>query len=161
VDTLSNSLWAYMKDPEAFKRKLERRAEELFVTGYEVNPGNGLGMFLVATPTGQTYTVDALNETCTCPFQKSEVPLPCKHLQGLENLVVQMLDDLQAKAQLGYPGKAAGRMQQYHALETHWRETIGEVMQRQAEADAEGRDAQLLLHSDRDDREVREAGYVA
>ena len=41
---LSGAQRAYMNGPEAFRRRMQRRAEELFADGYRVEPGEEIGL---------------------------------------------------------------------------------------------------------------------
>lgn len=139
--SLSPAQRAYMNDPVSFRKRMERRAETLFADGYGVEPGDGTGLFTVTTPNGETYSVDALNTLCQCAYQqKAEIPqVPCKHLLGLEGLVVEVLTDLKTFAALGRPDWKTGRMASHNALLAHWQDTCDALQAAQAEADEDGR----------------------
>ena len=43
------------------------------------------GCYEVDSASGNTYDVDLLNETCSCPdHQNPETPTPCKHVQRVQ-----------------------------------------------------------------------------
>lgn len=43
------------------------------------------GCYEVDSASGNTYQVDLLDETCTCPdYQNSDTPTPCKHIQRVQ-----------------------------------------------------------------------------
>jgi len=43
------------------------------------------GVYEIDSASGNTYEVDVLNETCSCPdHQNPETPFPCKHFQRVE-----------------------------------------------------------------------------
>ncbi|WP_255152821.1 SWIM zinc finger family protein [Halorarius halobius] len=43
------------------------------------------GCYEVDSASGNTYKVDLLDETCTCPdYQTPDTPTPCKHLQRVQ-----------------------------------------------------------------------------
>jgi hypothetical protein len=143
-DNLTPTMRSYMRDPEAFLRRMLERAETLFWEDYEVKPGDGTGKFTVTTPKGDAYTVNALSTDttarCTCPYaQKGEVPeVSCKHFMGLENLIAETLSQLRTFVEqhnlAGFERHAAGRRAEYDLLNEAWNATLDELMDRQAEA---------------------------
>lgn len=99
---LSQSQRAYRSDREQFLQRLEAAAERLFADGYRAAKTDCPYAFVLTCPhkDGEnTYFVDALRETCTCPFYTRQVEgelleedggfLTCKHLRGLKSLVKQ------------------------------------------------------------------------
>jgi len=158
---LSGAQRSYMRDSEAFCKRMRERAEQLFWDGYSVQPGEEVGLFLVTTPTGEEYPINPLTADCACPFQqKAEIPqVPCKHLTGLEGLITEQLAQLQTFIQqhtlAGYTERAAGRQEEYDRLNDHWQAT------RDAQAEPDLPDAwdAIACAADRAEREVREAGF--
>jgi hypothetical protein len=97
---LSPSQRAYLFNREQFLRGLQERAKSLFADGYRVAETHCAHRFVVYRPCKEgekTYVVDALEQTCTCPFYTRQADgerivedgsiLACKHLRGLGPLV--------------------------------------------------------------------------
>jgi hypothetical protein len=140
---LTPTMRSYMRDPEAFLKRMLERAANLFWEDYEVKPGNGTGKFTVTTPKGDAYTVDALAQDttarCTCPYaRKGEVPeVACKHAMGLENLIAETLSQLRtfiaSHVETGHTRQAQKRQAEYDLLNDAWTATLDELIDRQAE----------------------------
>jgi hypothetical protein len=144
---LTPTMRSYMRDPEAFRKRMMERAENLFWEDYAVAPGDARGVFIVTTPKDEQYTVNALatdtTAKCTCPYaQKGEVPeVPCKHFMGLESLIAETLQQLRTFVEqhnlAGFERHAATRLAEYNLLNDAWNATLDELMDRQAAEYAE------------------------
>lgn len=142
---LSNAQWAFTKDPEGFRNRMQQRAETLWYEGYTVEAADTLGAFLVNTPKGEQHTVNLLEQTCSCPYQtKAEVPqVPCKHLQGFgspeEGLLHEQLGYYRRAAQqhelAGRTEKAGERWKQYNTLLTAYTDARDEALCRQHDSE--------------------------
>ena len=100
---LSGTQRAYLFNRDKFLAGLEERATRLFESGYRVSETNRVHVFVVACPHAKgehIYFVDALADTCTCPFYTRQTDgepltedgsiLACKHIRGLPKLVRQV-----------------------------------------------------------------------
>ena len=102
IPRLSPTQWAWTQNPTECLARLKERAANLFADGYDVTHLPAIGTFLVKQEGKQGYTVDIVNQTCTCPFfTKAEIPQcpTCKHLLGLAALVeetILLLQDWQS-----------------------------------------------------------------
>ena len=160
--SLSNAQRSYMADPEAFRKRMERRAEELWRDGYGVSIGE-VCTFHVHTPKGEMYTVAPLDEGCTCAYQqKAEIPqVSCKHLLGLDQLIEDQITEYLRhfnRYRLTDPTYAKDWKTRANALSAHWRELLANTeaqaeQARQAEEQADGASFMENLHTERALRE--------
>ena len=163
----STALQSYRCDPEAFQRRIQERAQELFPQGYSAGPGPALGQFYViapdANPDGGEYLVDLFARTCDCPLMaKAELPadVRCKHVHGAPLLIEEKLSSLRAMVSqhvtAGRTERAEERLTQLTRLETAWTAYLDERLSRQAEEEADGRalNAETVA-----ERGILDAGY--
>lgn len=105
----------YLFHRDAFLAGIKERGQRLFEDGYRAHATGEPGVFVVTLPwrDGERhYFVNALQQTCACPFhrpQREGRPLtddgaiiPCKHLQGLETLVKKTVRELKEAGDLSY-----------------------------------------------------------
>ena len=97
----TNCQYAYKTDRACFLRRIQLKAEELWMDGYRVRPMGELNTFLVYREVEGLeagYKVNPVTGTCTCKFltDQYQYPLdpadpgkiiPCKHLKGLKRLI--------------------------------------------------------------------------
>jgi len=144
---LSPSQRAYLFNREQFLQGLKERSESLFADGYRVAETNCPHRFVVYCPCKEgekTYFLDAISETCTCPFYTRQARgelivedgsiLACKHLQGLSALVRHTR---LAHFEEGYTGCG-------YRLWTHWIATLAERSRQRIANRKGGRDTELL-----------------
>ena len=68
---------------------VQARARRLFEDGYRAERLDEYTVE-VTSPAGQSYEIDTLFETCTCPFyQKWRGRHPCKHVLGCAQLLAR------------------------------------------------------------------------
>jgi hypothetical protein len=66
---------------------VNERSKRLFVDGYRAERLDEYAVE-VTSPKGESYEIDPLFETCTCPFyHRWKGEHPCKHLLGWEQLL--------------------------------------------------------------------------
>lgn len=67
---------------------VNERAQRLFEDGYRIRCLDA-NRYLVRSQPGATYTVDRLENTCSCPFfEKHGGRYPCKHTLGWRKLLL-------------------------------------------------------------------------
>lgn len=73
------------------------RAKNLFNAGYTVEAwGEGTDLYVMTSPEGRSYVVDADKQTCQCPYfrnsnedlQEGDEPILCKHVLGIAKLLL-------------------------------------------------------------------------
>ena len=79
---------------------------DLFGAGYSVRavPSATFGTFIVTSPAGNQYRIQAIEGTCTCPGYVTHRK-PCRHLKGLDALVSAVwavIDDRAERAEAMY-----------------------------------------------------------
>jgi hypothetical protein len=130
---LSASQKAYQEDPEGFIQRLSARAESLYENGYLALPTADIHVFEVINLGAKhqhAYRVNALLESCTCPFYRRQAQgerltengklIRCKHHRGLPLLIRKTRQALYQ----------ANRKQECCELWAHWMKTLTVVRQR-------------------------------
>ena len=78
---------------------VNERAQRLFEDGYRIRCLDA-NRYLVRSQPGATYTVDRLENTCSCPFfEKHGGRYPCKHTLGWKKLLLTQRAAIQALTQ--------------------------------------------------------------
>ena len=145
---LSPSQRAYLFHREEFLKGLQTRAESLFQDGYRVSETKCPHKFVIYYPCKEgekTYFIDALAETCTCPFYARQargeyiaeegVILLCKHLRGLKELVCHT-----RRSHFKEGNTGCG-----YRLWLHWIATLAERTRRRiANNNPRGRESELI-----------------
>ena len=112
---LSPSERGYLFNRDGFLAGIKERGSRLFEDGYRAHATAEAGSFVVTVPYKdgeKSYFLNASKGTCSCPFhreQREGRPLtedgsiiPCKHLEGLEALVKQTVQELKDLGDLSY-----------------------------------------------------------
>ena len=78
---------------------VNERAQRLFEDGYRIRSLDAK-CYLVRSPQGVTYTLDRLENACSCPFfEKHGGRYPCKHTLGWRKLLLTQRAAIQALTQ--------------------------------------------------------------
>jgi len=160
----STAMRSYQNDPQGFLSRMLERAEALWLEDYSAEPGEGIGLFIVHTPKGDRYTVNVLEQSCTCAFWQGAEDMRaitgCKHLCGLEMLITEQLAQLKAiigQHELsGHPERAQPQREEFQRLSDAWQATEDAAIDRQAEEEEDGR---LLMAETVAEFAIANSGY--
>lgn len=111
---LTPSERGYLFNRDSFLAGIKERGAKLFENGYRVFATGEPYVFVVSVPYKfgeKLYFVNVVKGTCTCPFVQEQETKPltsdgaiiaCKHLEGIETLVIKTARELKEAGELSY-----------------------------------------------------------
>lgn len=143
-ERLSSTQWAWTNDRAGFEKRLNERAENLWLDNYYLEPCEEVGVFAIGNDKGSRHLVNIITRTCTCPFmQKAEIPgCECKHLRGFGSLnpdtglIAEQLGFYFRQARqhelAGWKDRANERWSHWHGLIGAWNAALPKIEEREA-----------------------------